>query len=292
VPIVYLNGAFLPQEQAVVSVMDRGFLFGDGVYEVIPAYGGHPFRIGEHLDRLDSSLSAIRLHNPLPRETWGDVLQQLVARNGGGDQSIYLQVTRGPGPRDHAFPVHPAPTVFAMSNPLVAVPRHMLEQGVGAVTREDIRWTHCHVKAIALLPNVLLRQQAIDEGAYEAILIREGQVTEGAASTVFVVRAGVLHTPPKSAFLLPGITRDLVLDLAAADGIPRREVPIPAQDLPSADEIWLTSSTKEILPVTRLNGRPVSSGRPGPLWSRMHDLYQAYKNRLRHELAGAEATAS
>jgi D-alanine transaminase len=292
VPIVYLNGAFLPQEQAVVSVLDRGFLFGDGVYEVIPAFGGHLFRLGQHLDRLDASLTAIRLHNPLPRDTWREVLNQLLEHNGGGDQSIYLQVTRGPGTRDHAFPPHPEPTVYAMSNPLAPVPRQMLEQGVGAVTRQDIRWTHCHVKAIALLPNVLLRQEAIDEGAYEAILIRDGEVTEGAASTVFVVRAGVLHTPPKSAFLLPGITRDLVLGLAAADGIPCREVRIPATDLQNADEIWLTSSTKEILPVTRLDGHPVGAGRPGPLWSRMHGLYQAHKNRLRQNLAEAELAAS
>jgi D-alanine transaminase len=291
-PTVYLNGEFLPQDRAFVSVFDRGFLFGDGVYEVIPAYGGHPFRLEQHLDRLDASLRAIRLHDPLPRERWGQMVEELVRRNGGGDQSIYLQVTRGPGPRDHAFPAHPVPTVFAMSNPLDPVPRQMLEQGVGAVTREDIRWTHCHVKAIALLPNVLLRQQAIDEGAYEAILIREGQVTEGAASTVFVVRAGFLYTPPQGAFLLPGITRDLVLELAAADGIPCREVRMPAADLQNADEIWLTSSTKEILPVTRLDGHPVGAGSPGPLWSRMHGLYQAHKSRLRRNLLDIELAAS
>jgi D-alanine transaminase len=281
VPVVYLNGAFLPQERAFVSVLDRGFLFGDGIYEVIPVYAGRPFRVAQHLDRLDASLAAIRLQNPLPRATWTGALQQLVEHNGGGDQSIYLQITRGTGPRDHAFPARVVPTVFAMSNPLAPLPPAVREQGVAAVTAEDIRWKHCHIKATSLLANVLLRQQAIDAGGYEAILIRGGEVTEGAASSVFVVRDGVLRTPPPGPALLPGITRDLVLELAAAAGLPCQEATIAASELVSAEELWLTSSTKEVLPVTRLDGRPVGNGRPGPLWTDMHDLYQAYKDSLR-----------
>jgi D-alanine transaminase len=262
--------------------MDRGFLFGDGVYEVLPVYGGQLFRLMQHLERLDQSLAGIHLDNPLSRSTWRELLEELVRRNGGGDQAVYLQVTRGVAPkRDHAFPPGVAATVFVMSNPLAPLPREQREQGVRAATLEDIRWRWCHIKAIALLPNVLLRQQALDAGADEAILIRDGEVTEGAASNVFIVRAGVLATPPKGPFLLPGITRDLILELAAANGIPHQEVSITEAALRQADEVWLTSSTKEILPVTRLDDSPVGIGRPGPLWTRLYQVYQDYKQAVR-----------
>jgi D-alanine transaminase len=279
--IVYLNGNFLPDDEACVPVLDRGFIFGDGVYEVIPAYNGRLFRLEEHLARLQNSLDAVRIPNPCSSQQWAATLQELIDRNGGGDQSLYLQITRGVAQRDHAFPAHPVPTVFAMSNPLSPPAADMVTQGVAAVSLDDIRWQHCHIKATSLLPNILLRQAALDQGATEAILIRNGRATEGAASNLFIVAQGVLVTPPKGPLLLPGITRDLVLELAAAHDIPHREADIPREDLASADEIWLTSSTKEILPVTRLDGVAVGDGRPGPLFRRMLDLYQDYKQRLR-----------
>lgn len=278
--IVYLNGRFLPQDQAFVPVMDRGFVFGDGVYEVIPVYGGRPFRLHQHLQRLQHSLDGIRLANPMADERWCEILHRVVAENGGGEQSVYLQVTRGHAPRDHAFPAQTAPTVFISSSPLKPVAPQLLKDGVAAITLEDIRWKYCHIKAIALLPNILLRQQAIDAGAQEAILIRDGVVTEGAASNVFMVRDGVIKTPPKGPFLLPGITRDLVLELAQTHGLAQQECEFGPAELASADEIWLSSSTKELLPVTRLDAAAVGTGRPGPVWQRMHELYQDYKRAL------------
>ena len=286
---VYLNGQFLPLEQARVPVLDRGFLFGDGVYEVIPVYGGHLFRLEQHLERLEHSLAGIRLANPMSHGRWREVLEQLVARNGGGDQSVYLQVTRGAGPkRDHAFPDGVPPTVFAMSSPLAPVSGDILRSGISAITLPDIRWQLCHIKAITLLPNVLLRQQAVDAGCAEAILLRDGQVTEGAASNIFIVQAGTLITPPKGPLLLPGVTRDLILELAAANGIPYRETPIPESALRAAEEVWLTSSTREILPVTRLDDAPVGNGQPGPLWARLLALYQDYKQALREGKAQSQ----
>lgn len=278
---VYLNGQFLPAGEARVSVLDRGFLFGDGVYEVIPVYGGRLFRLGPHLERLDHSLAGIRLDNPLDHEQWRTILNTLVERNGGGDQSIYLQVTRGVARRDHAFPANVEPTVFAMSSPL-GEPSAELRRGVSAVTVEDIRWKHCNIKAITLLPNVLMRQQAIEAGAAEAILLRDGVATEGAASNLFIVRNGEVLTPPKSHLLLPGVTRDLVVELCHEHAIPCRETSLLEEELRAADEIWVSSSTKEVVPVTLLDGVPVGDGRPGPVWQRLIELYQAYKQAFRH----------
>lgn len=277
---VFLNGDFLPSDQACVSVLDRGFVFGDGVYEVIPVYGGRLFRLGEHLNRLDHSLEGIRLENPLSHEKWREILERLVVANGGGDQSLYLQVTRGVARRDHAFPRNVTPTVFAMSSPLGA-PAPELRAGIGAITLEDIRWKLCNIKAIALLPNILLRQQALDQGAAEAIMIRDGEVTEGSAANVFIVADGTVITPPKSNLLLPGITRDLVVELCHRNGIACEERPIDEEALRGADEVWVTSSTKEVVPVVRLDGAPVGSGRPGPVWERMVEIYQAYKEAFR-----------
>jgi D-alanine transaminase len=283
---VYLNGEFLPLCEARISVLDRGFLFGDGVYEVIPAYGGRPFRLAEHLQRLRRSLDAIRLSNPHSDENWRHLLQELLARNPGDDQGIYLQITRGAAPkRDHAIPTGVAPTVFAMCSPILPPSPRIAAEGIGAISREDSRWLRCDIKAITLLANVLLRQQAADENALEAILIRDGQVTEGAASNLFLVRGGCIATPPKSQLLLAGITRDLVLELARAQGLPWEERPIAAAELDQAEEIWLSSSTRELLPVTRLNGQAVANGRPGPIWQRMNGYYQDYKARLRARTA-------
>lgn len=273
---VYLNGEFLPPDQARVSVFDRGFIFGDGVYEVIPVFGGRLFRLPHHLSRLDASLGAIRLRNPHTQQEWNDIFTRLLAA-GSGDQSIYLQITRGVAPRDHAFPPNITPTVFAYAQPLKYSPPEQLAQGVAAVTAADIRWQRCDIKAIALLANALLRQEAIDQGAVEAILVRDGLVTEGAASNIFVVKNGRLVTPPKGPFILPGITRDLVVEIARARGIPCDELPVKIETLTSADEVWLTSSTKEILPITRIDGRPVGNGKPGPMHARTFALYKEYK---------------
>ncbi len=279
--IAYLNGTFLPIDQAHVSVMDRGFLFGDGVYEVIPVYGKQLFRLAHHLRRLQNSLDAVRIGNPLSDTEWENVLTGLVTRNSGSEQAIYLQVTRGiAAKRDHAFPKDITPTVFAMSTP--GLPAVDIESvtGIQAVTLEDSRWKHCNIKAITLLPNVLLRQEAIDAGTAEAILIKDGFAIEGAASNVFIVHNGLVITPPNGPALLPGITRDLILELAARNSIPYREADIPLEDLQSADEIWVTSSTREISPVIRLDDITVGNGTPGPLWKRMITLYQAYKEAL------------
>lgn len=280
--IAYLSGTFLPIDQAHVSVMDRGFLFGDGVYEVIPVYARQLFRLIHHLRRLQNSLDAVRISNPHSDTEWGNILTDLIAQNSGSDQAIYLQVTRGiAAKRDHAFPKDISPTVFAMSTP--GLPSVDIDSvtGIQAVTLEDSRWKHCNIKAITLLPNVLLRQEAIDAGTAEAILIKDGFAIEGAASNVFIVRNGLVITPPNSPALLPGITRDLILELAANNSIPFREADIPVADLLSADEIWVTSSTREISPVIRLDDITVSNGAPGPLWKRMITLYQEYKEALR-----------
>ena len=277
---VYLNGKFLPQDKASIPVMDRGFIFGDGIYEVIPVYGGRLFRLDEHLARLQNSLDGIRLDNPLSNKQWSEALKQLVNENGNGEQSVYLQVTRGEAPRDHAFPSNVRPTIFISSSPLKSVTEELLQHGITAITLEDIRWKHCHIKAIALLPNILLRQQAIDAGAQEAILIRDGQVTEGAASNLFIIKNGIIKTPPKGPFLLPGITRDLVLELATDNDLPYEETDITQAELFDADEIWLSSSTKEVLPVTQLDEVIVGNGTPGPVWQKMILLYRAYKQAL------------
>lgn len=278
--LVYLNGDYLPLSQAKVSVLDRGFVFGDGVYEVIPAYHRQPFRLQQHLQRLRNSLSAVRIDNPHSAKEWQAIFATLIDNNGGNDQSLYLQVTRGVAKREHFFPKNVRPTVFAMSNPLTQVERNVFNAGVAAITLDDIRWQYCNIKAITLLPNVLLRQQAADRQAYEAILIRNGTVTEGAASNLFIVKQGMIKTPPKSNYLLPGITRDLVVELARLNNISCEESNFGEAELHSADEIWLTSSTREIFPVVRLNDITIGPGRAGPVTTRMFDIYQQFKARL------------
>jgi D-alanine transaminase len=281
--LVYLNGRFVPPEEACVPVMDRGFLFGDSVYEVIPAYGVHLFRFTEHLDRLDRSLDAIGMSNPLSRTDWREMMETLLGSPApDDDQSIYLQVTRGvSATRDHVVPEDATPTVVAMARPLPAMTRETRAAGLAAITLEDIRWRWCDIKTTSLLANVLGRQKARETGAQEAILVREGQVTEGAASNLFIVSNGLVITPPNSRDLLPGITRDLVLELAAGDGIPYAEAAIGTAELERADEIWISSSSKEVMPVVRLNGAPVGDGTAGPLWHRVYELFDAYKARLR-----------
>jgi len=287
--LIYLNDDYLPLEQAHVSVLDRGFLFGDGVYEVIPAYGGMPFRLKEHLQRLENSLSAIRMEPPLDRHQWLAIFTRLLDQLGDADQQLYLQVTRGAyDKRLHAMPEQVTPTVLVMSNPLSQRDPELVQRGLSVITLEDIRWQRCDIKAITLLANILSQQQAREQGAEEAILVRDGLATEGTASNLFMVKEGLIITPPKSNHLLPGITRDLVLELAMEAGLPCAEATIRVEELEQADEIWITSSTKEVMPVTRLDDRPVANGRPGPMWEKMDALYAACKKRLRQRNQASE----
>lgn len=280
--LIYLNGEYLPMSEAKISVMDRGFLFGDGIYEVIPAYAGHLFRLEQHLTRLNNSLRSIRMANPHSDDEWEKILASLLPEDSDEDWSVYLQITRGATPkRDHSFPKDLTPTIFAMATPIHYADPAVAEKGVCAITLPDIRWLRCDIKTTALLANALMRQEAVDDGCAEAILIRDGLATEGAASNLFIVSDGVLITPPKSPHLLQGVTRDLIIELAAEQGIAHREADIEEAVLRSAEEIWMTSSTKEILPVTRLDDQTVGDGVPGPLWQRMRVLYQDYKQRLR-----------
>ncbi|VAW93872.1 D-alanine aminotransferase [hydrothermal vent metagenome] len=279
--IVYLNGNFMPIEEANVSVLDRGFIFGDGVYEVIPVYAKRLFRLDEHLDRLSNSLDATRIPNPYSECDWKKYLSQIVMKHEEEDQSIYVQVTRGVAKRDHAFPVNMTPTVFMMSNPLQVTDVKTFNKGVSAITLDDIRWQYCNIKAITLLPNILLKQTAIDEDAQEAILVRNGEVTEGSASNIFVVIDGVIKTPPKSSRLLAGITRDLIVELANKNNIKCIESNFSQTDLSSADEIWLTSSTKEVLPIVKLNNEIIGNGKPGPISQKMYKIFQDYKTELK-----------
>lgn len=279
---VYLDGQFLPIESARVSVLDRGFLFGDGIYEVIPVYGRHPFRLQEHLQRLENSLAEVRITNPHTRAEWATLLSELIDHNSGEDQSLYLQITRGVAPRDHYFPDESTPpTLFMMSNPLAGTPEKTLQSGIAAITEVDSRWSRCNIKSISLLANVLHRQHAIDHNAKESILIRDGEVTEGAASNLFIIQQGTILTPPKGQYLLPGVTRDLLLELAQQHNLPCREAAIHEADLSTAEEIWITSSTKEIIPVTTLNQQPVGSGKPGPTALALHQHLQAFKLQFR-----------
>jgi len=281
--VVYLNGQFLPMEQAYVPVLDRGFIFGDGVYEVIPVYSRHAFRLQEHLQRLTNSLAGLRISNPYSVEAWGKLVLELIARNEPADQSVYLHITRGVAPRDHAFPKHATPTVFMMSNPLVTPSASQIANGVSAISSKDIRWDRCDIKAIALLPNVLLRQMAVDVDSVETILFRDGILTEGAASNIFAVEKGVILAPPKDQHMLPGITYDLLLELAAANDMPVSIGYFEETRIRAADELWITSSTKEVLAIVRLDGNPVANGKPGPIFQRMYQIYQDYKNHvMRH----------
>jgi D-alanine transaminase len=279
---VYLNGKFMPIEEACIPVLDRGFIFGDGVYEVIPVYSKRAFRLAEHLKRLQASLDGIRLPNPHNESEWKNLINELIAGNSGDDQYLYLHITRGVAKRDHAFPQPPvSPTVFMMSSPLLQPATDLLSSGVSAVTAADNRWLRCDIKAISLLPNVLLRQQAVDAGCAETILIREDSfMTEGAASNIFVVNNGTLLAPPKDNLMLPGITYDVILEIAAANQIPFQVRKVAKAEVFSADELLLTSSTKEVLPITRLDGKAVGNGKPGPMFARLHTLYQNFKQEV------------
>ena len=274
---VYLNGQFLPLEEAKISVLDRGFIYGDGVYELVPVYGRRPYRLRQHLARLQRSLDGIRLANPHTDAEWEAIIAGLIGRMAFADQGVYLQVTRGVAKRDHAFPAGVAPTVFMMSNPLALPSREQIERGVAVVTAADERWLHCDLKTISLLGNVLARQLAVDAGATETVLFRNGYLTEASASNVLLVRDGVIVAPPKDNQILPGITYDVAFELAREGGLPIQVRPVPKEEALAADEMWLSSSTKEVLAVTSLDGRPFGGGKPGPVFRKVHALFQASK---------------
>lgn len=290
--MVFLNGKFMPVEEARVPVLDRGFIFGDGVYELIPVYSRVPFRMDEHFARLERSLAAVRIRNPYSRAEWRDIILQLVAKQPFEDQGIYFQVTRGVARRDHAFPkdANVTPTVFVMSNPLVNPPQELVQRGASAVTAADDRWLHCDIKSISLIGNCLLRQVSADAGAVETILLRDGKLTEASASNVFVVRRGVILSPPKSNLILPGITYDVIAELAQGAGLPMEFRDVSEAEVRGAAEIWVTSSSKEVLAITTLDGKPVGSGKPGPVFDKMYKLYQEFKLKVMR--AGKERQAA
>jgi D-alanine transaminase len=283
--IVYLNGEFMPLAEARVPVLDRGFIFGDGVYEVIPVYSRRPFRLAEHLRRLQNSLDGVRIANPLADAEWTRLINEIIARNDGDDQSVYLQVTRGVAKRDHAFPKDAKQTVFLMSNPLTTPPAAQIEDGVAAISASDFRWLKCDVKSVSLLGNCLLKQMAVDAGVAETLLFRDGKLTEASSCNVFVVKNGVLLAPPKNNLVLPGITYDVVLEIAQAREFEFEVREISEAETRDADEIWITSSTKEVLAVTSLDGKTIGDGKPGALFQRMHALYQEFKQTVMRRAA-------
>jgi D-alanine transaminase len=278
--MVFLNGSFLPLEDAKIPVLDRGFIFGDGVYELVPVYSRVPFRLDEHLARLERSLSEVRIRNPYSRPQWREIIFKLIDGQSFEDQGIYFQVTRGVAKRDHAFPKDAQPTVFMMSSPLVNPPRELVENGASAVSAQDNRWLRCDIKSISLIGNCLLRQLSAEAGAAETILFRNGVLTEASASNVFAVKAGVILSPAKTNLILPGITYDVVTELARANAMPIEFRDVSEAETRSADELWVTSSSKEVLAVVQLDGRSIGEGKPGPVFRRMYRLYQEFKQTV------------
>jgi len=272
----YLNGQFLPLDEAKISPLDRGFLFGDGVYEVIPVYNNCLFHCEAHITRLNSSLAGIRMIPPLSYPEWETILETVVEKNGKEDQWLYIQVTRGiDSIRDHQFPKHVVPTIFVVSYPKTRLTKEEQSQGICVTAITDIRWKYCHIKTTARLAYVLMYQEAKDAGFDEGIIINNGYAQEGTTSNFFMIRHGVIMTPPKTPLLLSGITRDCILSLAEKNKIPYRETKISERDLQKADELWITSSTRGVYPVINLNGHAVGNGKAGPLWERMWTLYDA-----------------
>jgi D-alanine transaminase len=277
--IVYLNGEFMPIEEAKISVLDRGFIYGDGVYELVPVYRRKSFRLPQHLTRLQHSLDGIRLANPHTDAQWTSIIGEIIARQPYEDQGVYFQVTRGVAKRDHTFPKDVPATVFMMSNPLATPSAEQVERGVAVVTAEDNRWRRCDLKTISLVGNVLMRQLAADADAVETVMFRDGFLTEASASNVLIVAAGRIVAPPKDNLILPGITYDATLEFARDAGLPFEIRPVAKAEALGADEMWLSSSTKEVLAITSIDGRPFGDGKPGPVFRRMHALFQQKKPR-------------
>jgi D-alanine transaminase len=284
--ICHLNGSYLPLAQAQVSPFDRAFLFGDAVYEVVPVHGGRPFRLRHHLDRLNRSLAGIRMEPPRSHAEWATICARLLEQDGARESYIYIQVTRGcEFGRNHAWPDGLAPTLFAYVTALEPTPRKLLDEGVAAVTAAEIRWARRDIKSTALLANVLLKRLAADAGAYETIMLENGELTEGSSTTVHVVSNGVIHTPPNGHRILPGTTRDVVWELALRLRLECRASAVPESLLRAADEIWLSFATRGVLAVTSLDGRPVGGGTPGPLFKRLDAAFCGYIQ----EIAGTPA---
>jgi D-alanine transaminase len=276
--MVFLNGEFIPKDQASISVMDRGFLFGDGVYEVIPVYNGKIFRLSKHLKRLQNSLDSIQINNPYSLEKWQDILKQLLGQSSLTNQSIYLQITRGADSiRKHSFD-ELTPTVFIESNPLIPKTRTELEKGYRAITQPDFRWERCDIKATSLLANIMYSQQAKQHQAEEVILHRENLITEGATSNVFIIKDNTLFTHPTDEHILPGITRDLVLESTLKCDINISETVFSMTKLMSADEVWISSSTREIMPITKIDDQLINKGQIGKHWSQVYGHYQQLKH--------------
>jgi D-alanine transaminase len=279
--ICYLNGEWLPLAQARVSVLDRGFIFGDGIYEVVPVYYRQPFRFEQHLARFERSAREIGLASPLDRAGWRAVVDGLVARLGEEHQFVYWQVTRGVARRDFAFPPDTTPTVFAMTSPFARPSREQREKGLAAVTRADERWLRCDIKSVSLLGAVLARQYASERGADEVVQFRDGFLTEGSSSNVWAVRGGTLIAPPRDRLILEGIRYGLITELAARLGVPFEARRLTQAEVASADELMLTSATREVLPIVRLDGQPVGDGRPGPVYARLRAAYDEAIEALR-----------
>jgi D-alanine transaminase len=280
--LCYLNGSYLKLTEARVPVLDRGFIFGDGVYEVLPVYGRRVFRFDEHMARLDRSLSKVRIANPLGREQWLECARKLIAaQSASADQLVYLQVTRGVAMRDHVMPSDIEPTVFMMATPMKPATAEQRHQGVACVTARDFRWERADIKSISLLGNVMARQMSADHGAAETILLRDGWLTEASASNVWIVHEGALLGAPKSEHVLEGIRYDLLQELCEEEGIAYNLRPVSEADLLAADEVILSSATKEVLPVTRIDGEEVGHGalrgKPGPVYARLYEAYQRAK---------------
>ncbi|HVE50501.1 MAG TPA: D-amino acid aminotransferase [Casimicrobiaceae bacterium] len=278
---VHLNGELIALGDAKISVLDRGFIYGDGVYEVIPVYGRSPFRLSQHLTRLQRSLDGIRLANPHDAAKWRSLIEALIEKQSFANQAVYLQVTRGVAKRDHAFPADVSQTVFMMSNPLPLPSREQVERGVSVVTADDNRWQRCDLKTTSLLGNVLMRQLAADANAAETVMFRDGWLTEASASNVLLVIDGRIVAPPKDNHILPGITYDAAEEFARGAGMQFEIRPVSKEETFAADEIWLSSSTKEVLAVTSVDGKPFANGKPGPMFRRMYDVFQSNKPQSR-----------
>jgi D-alanine transaminase len=276
-PLVYLNGAMTPLSEAKIPVLDRGFIFGDGIYEVVPIYARKLFRPKQHLARLFRSLASIGIPNPHTEEQWMELIRKVSEAHPAEDQMVYVQVTRGVAKRAHAFPAEVTPTVFVMTNPLVLPSASLREAGIACISMEDKRWLHCEIKSVSLLGNVLAAQHAAESGMMEAIQFRDGFLTEGSSSNVWVVKNGKLMAPPKDNLILEGIRYGLLQELSAAGDIPLESRRIARDEVFAADEVMITSATKEILPVVNIDGKTIGSGKPGPVFKKLYAAYQAAK---------------
>jgi D-alanine transaminase len=282
--LCYLNGEYLPLSQAKVSVLDRGFIFGDGIYEVVPVYQRRLFRFEQHMDRMDRGLAKIRIVNPSSRAQWLERCRTLIAAQAAEDQLVYIEVTRGVAPRDHVMPPDITPTVFMMTNPMKPPTPEQRHAGVACVSARDFRWERGDIKCVSLLGNVLARQMSADRGAVETIMFRDGFLTEASSCNVWIVHEGALLGPPKDEHVLEGIRYELLRELCEEEGIAYNLRPIPEADVFVADEVLLSSATKEVLPVTSIDGQAVGHGalrgKPGPVYARLHEAYQRAKAML------------